>query len=175
MLNHVERFWAIFGYLLILLAFILDLGILVLLRFGLVGLLFWTWAFQCCWVLVLLVFILDLGISVSLSFGLVGLYFGLGHFSVVEFWSIQVVFQKKCKYQAKRNFWVALLLFLMLFVVPCFPFFFGHVALGLCWLCLKLMLRKIEPCWVVAASFSAHVGPMWSRLGLCWDRVGSCC
>ena len=94
MLNHVERFWAIFGYLLILLAFILDLGILVLLRFGLVGLLFWTWAFQCCWVLVLLVFILDLGISVSLSFGLVGLYFGLGHFSVVEFWSIQVVFQK---------------------------------------------------------------------------------
>ena len=75
MLNHVERFWAIFGYLLILLAFILDLGILVLLRFGLVGLLFWTWAFQCCWVLVLLVFILDLGISVSLSFGLVGLYF----------------------------------------------------------------------------------------------------
>ena len=38
MLNHVERFWAIFGYLLILLAFILDLGILVLLRFGLVGL-----------------------------------------------------------------------------------------------------------------------------------------
>ena len=91
---EVERFWAIFGYLLILLAFILDLGILVLLRFGLVGLLFWTWAFQCCWVLVLLVFILDLGISVSLSFGLVGLYFGLGHFSVVEFWSIQVVFQK---------------------------------------------------------------------------------
>ena len=76
---------AIFGYLLILLAFILDLGILVLLRFGLVGLLFWTWAFQCCWVLVLLVFILNLGISVSLSFGLVGLYFGLGHFSVVEF------------------------------------------------------------------------------------------
>ena len=94
MLNHVERFWAIFGYLLIVLAFILDLGILVVLRFGLVGLLFWTWAFQCCWVLVLLVFILDLGISVSLSFGLVGLYFGLGHFSVVEFWSIQVVFQK---------------------------------------------------------------------------------
>lgn len=39
---NVERFWAIFGYLLILLAFILDLGILVLLRFGLVGLLFWT-------------------------------------------------------------------------------------------------------------------------------------
>ena len=85
---------AIFGYLLILLAFILDLGILVLLRFGLVGFLFWTWAFQCCWVLVLLVFILDLGISVSLSFGLVGLYFGLGHFSVVEFSSIQVVVQK---------------------------------------------------------------------------------
>lgn len=43
---NVERFWAIFGYLLILLAFILDLGILVLLRFGLVGLLsvvgFWS-------------------------------------------------------------------------------------------------------------------------------------
>ena len=63
----------------------------------------------------------------------------------------------------------------MLFFVPCFPFFFGHVALGLCWLCLKLMLKKIEPCWVVAASFSAHVGPMWSHLGLCWDRGGSCC
>ena len=25
---------------------------------------------------------------------LVGLYYGLGHFSVVEFWSIQVVFKK---------------------------------------------------------------------------------
>jgi len=42
----------------------------------------------------MLVFILDLGISVSLSFGLVGLYFGLGHFSVVEFWYIQVVVKK---------------------------------------------------------------------------------
>ena len=49
---EVERFWAIFGYLLILLAFILDL------------------VFWCCCVLVLL-----------------GFYFGLGHFSVVGFWS----------------------------------------------------------------------------------------
>ena len=129
-------------------------------------------------------FILDLGISMSLSFGLVGLYFGLGHFSVVEFWSIQVVFQKKHrKYQAKRNFWVALLMFLMLFFVPCFPFFLGHVALGLCWLYPKLMLRKnramlgcccvlFSPCW-------ANVEPPWSMLGLCWVMLlallGRCC
>ena len=72
----------------------------------------------------------------------VGLYYGLGHFSVVEFRSIQVVLQKKHrKYQAKRIFWVALLMFLMFFF-PCVPFSLGHVALGLCWLHLKLMLRK---------------------------------
>ena len=59
----------------------------------------------------------------------------------------------------------------MLFVVPCFPFFFGHVALGLCWLCLKLMLRKIEPCWVVAASFSAHV--MLGQCGATLVYVGT--
>ena len=175
---HVEPCWAILGYFRV---FVDSVGLyLGLGYFGVVA--FWS-----CWA-----FILDLGISVLLGFGLVSLYFGLGHFSVVELWSCWPLFwtwafqcrwvlvyssrfPKKCKYQAKRNFWVALLLFLMLFVVPCFPFFFGHVALGLCWLCLKLMLRKIEPCWVVAASFSAHVGPMWSHLGLCWDRVGSCC
>ena len=48
----------------------------------------------------------------------------------------------------------------MLFFVPCFPFFFGHVALGLCWLCLKLMLKK-----------SSHVGlllrPFQPMLGQC--------
>ena len=37
---------------------------------------------------------LNLGISVLLSFGLVVFYFGLGHLSVVEFWSVQVVFKK---------------------------------------------------------------------------------
>ena len=40
----------------------------------------------------LLAFFLDLGISVLLSFGLVGFYFGLGHFSVVEFWSCHSLF-----------------------------------------------------------------------------------
>ena len=40
----------------------------------------------------LLAFFWDLGISVLLSFGLVGSYFGLGHFSVVEFWSCHSLF-----------------------------------------------------------------------------------
>ena len=40
-----------------------------------------------CWLL-----FWDLGISVLLSFGLVGSYFGLGHFSVVEFWSCHSLF-----------------------------------------------------------------------------------
>ena len=63
---------------------------------------------------------------------LVGLYYGLGHFSVVELWSIQVVFKKKHrKYQAKRNFWVALLMFLMFsFLFRVFPFSWGMLHLG---------------------------------------------
>ena len=40
----------------------------------------------------LLAFFWDLGISVLLSFGLVVSYFGLGHFSVVEFWSCHSLF-----------------------------------------------------------------------------------
>ena len=156
-----------------------------------------------CWSILgyVLAFILDLGISVLLSFGLVTLYFGLGHFNVVELWSCWPLFwtwafqcrwvlvyssrfpKKHRKYRAKRNFCVALLMLLMLFFVPCFPFFVGHVALGLCWLYLKLMLRKnramlgcccvlFNPCW-------ANVEPPWSMLGPCWVMLlallGRCC
>ena len=139
-------------------------------------LLFWTWAFQCCWVLVLSLFILDLGISMSLSFGLVGLSFGLGHFSVVEFWSIQVVFQKNIV-NTKQNAIFALCCwcFWCYFLFLVFPFSWGMLHLGYAGFIPSSCWEKIEPCWVVVASFSAHVGPMWSRLGLCWDRVGSCC
>ena len=73
MLNHVEPFWVIFRYLL---ALFLDLGISVLLSFGLVGFYFGLEHFS----------VVEFWSCHSL--------FGLGHFSVVEFWSIQVVFQK---------------------------------------------------------------------------------
>ena len=183
---HVEPCWAILGYFRVFVDSVrlyLGLG-----YFGVVA--FWS-----CWA-----FILDLGISVLLGFGLVSLYFGLGHFSVVELWSCWPLFWTwafQCRWvlvyssrfpknvNTKQNaiFGFALLLFLMLFFVPCFPFFFGHVALGLCWLCLKLMLRKnramlgcccvlFSPCW-------ANVEPPWSMLGPCWVMLlailGRCC
>ena len=84
--------------------------------------------------------------------------------------------KKHRKYQANRNFWVALLMFLMFsFLFRVFPFSWGMLHLGYAGFISSSCWEKIEPCWVVVASFSAHVGPMWSHLGLCWDRVGSCC
>ena len=179
MLNHVERFWVIFGYLLILLAFILDLGILVLLRFGLVGLLFWSWAFQCCWVLVLLVFILDLGISVSLSFGLVGLYFGLGHFSFVEFWCIQVVFQKNVNTKQNAIFGLRCCCFWCYLLFLVFPFSSGMLHLGYagfvsssCWeksSHVGLLLRPFQPMLGQCGATLVYVGivlAMWTHVAL---------
>ena len=60
----------------------------------------------------MLVFILDSGVSVSLTFGLVGFYFGLGHFSLVEFWSIQVFCDETAIFGLRYFFCSLLSLFL---------------------------------------------------------------
>ena len=137
-----------------------------------------------CWSILgyVLAFILDLGISVLLSFGLVTLYFGLGHFNVVDlcswwplFWTW--AFHQKNIVNTKQNtiFGLRCWCFWCYFLFLVFPFSWGMLHLGYAGFIPSSCWEKIEPCWVVVASFSAHAGPMWSRLGLCWDRVGSCC
>ena len=135
----------------------------------------WTWVFWCCCVLVLL-----------------GFYFGLGHFSVVELWSCWPLFwtlafqcrwvlvyssrfPKKINTKQNAIFGLRCCCFWCYFLFLVFPFSSGMLHLGYAGFVSSSCWGKIEPCWVVAASFSAHVGPMWSHLGLCWDRVGSCC
>ena len=64
-----------------------------------------------------------------------------------------------------------------------FSLFLGHVALGLCWLYLKLMLRKnramLSCCCVLFSPCWANVEPPWSMLGPCWVMLlallGRCC
>ena len=72
-------------YFRVFVAFILDLDISWLLRFGFVGLGFWSWAFQGCCVLALFVFTLD-----------------LGHFSVVKFWVLAQRCQRKQYIDTKK-------------------------------------------------------------------------
>ena len=118
---------------------------------------------------------MDLGISVSLSCGL------FKSFS-----------KKHRKYQAKRNFWVALLMFLMCsFLFRVFPF------LGACctWAMLalsqahvekksshvELLLRPFQPmlgqCGATLVYVGTVLGHVVSSIGpmLCWAYVDACC
>ena len=134
-----------------------------------------------------------MGLIYSTLFKVVGLDFGLGHFSVVEFgpcwclswtWAFQcrwvLVYSSRCQKNSlntKKNtifglhcwcFWCYLL-----FLV--FPFSWGMLHLGYAGFISSSCWAKFEPCWVVVASFSAHVGPMWGHLHPSGNHVGSCC
>ena len=106
-------------------------------------------------------FILDLGISVSLSFGLAGLYYGLGHFSVVEFWSIQVVFKKTSQIPSKPPFLGCVADVFDAIFCSLFSLFLGACCT---WAMLALSQAHVE-------EKSSHVGlllrPFQSMLGQC--------
>ena len=132
MLNHFGLFsgicWPFF-----------ELGHFSVVEFWSCCLLFWTWAFECCWVLV-----------------------------------CSSRFQKKHrKYQAKRNFWVALLMFLMLALSQ------AHVEKKSSH--VGLLLRPFQPmlgqCGATLVYVGTVLGHVVSYIGpmLCWAYVDACC
>ena len=86
----------------------------------------------------------------------VGLCFGLGHFSVVEFSSMQGVCTKHPKYQQKIQFVDSVADGFCCFF---FVSFLGHAAVRLCLPDLGLMLGHFGLCRHVSAPYWAHVGP----------------
>ena len=108
----------------------------------------------------------------------VGLCFGLGHFSVVEFSSMQCVCTSQ-NTRKKYNLWTALLMvFAAIFFV--FVSFLGHAAVRLCLPDLGLMLGHCGLCrhhiglmlghfsgilWFVLAFVRQELGPYSAYLG----------
>ena len=124
---------------------------------------------------------------------LVGLYYGLGHFSVVELWSIQVVFQKNIV-NTKQTAIFGLRCWCFWCFLFCSVF---SLFLGACctWATLalsqahvekksshvELLLRPFQPmlgqCGATLVYVGTVLGHVVSSIGpmLCWAYVDACC
>ena len=103
----------------------------------------------------------------------VGLCFGLGHFSVVEFSSMQGVCTKHPKYQQKIQFVDSVADGFCCFF---FVSFLGHAAVRLCLPDLGLMLGIVGYVGTFWATLNHFLGILWFlyvSVGFCWARIGT--
>ena len=101
----------------------------------------------------------------------------VGHFSVVEFLSMQGVCKKHHKYHGKNTIFGLRCWWFLLLCFGCFCFFLlWHAALRLCLPDLGLMFGHCGLCrhhiGLMLSNFGVCCGLRWLLLGKSWDHIG---